>query len=70
MAKYELMEKTENNGDIWYFIRKDNGLSVENSWTKKLQDAEKMFEEIKKGKPTEPIIKTLKTTEVNENKTD
>jgi len=70
MAKYELMEKTENNGDIWYFIRKDNGLSVENSWTKKLQDAEKMFEEIQKGKPTEPIIKTLKTTEVNENKTD
>jgi hypothetical protein len=25
-----------------------------------------MFEEIKKGKSTEPIIKTLKTIEVNE----
>jgi hypothetical protein len=67
MAKYELMEKTENNGDVWYYIRKDDGFSVENSWTKVLIDAEKMFEEIKKGKATEPIIKILKTLEVNEN---
>lgn len=67
MAKYELMEKTENNGDVWYYIRKDDGFSVENSWTKVLRDAEKMFEEIKKGKATEPIIKILKTLEVNEN---
>ena len=66
MAKYELMEKTENNGDVWYFIRKDDGFSVENSWTKILQDAEKMFEQIQKGKPAEPIIKTLKTIEVND----
>ena len=64
MTKYELMEKTENNGDVWYYIRKDDGFSVENSWTKILRDAEKMFEEIQKGKPTEPIIKILKTTEV------
>ena len=27
---------------------------------------EKMFDEIEKGKPTEPIIKILKTIEVNE----
>jgi hypothetical protein len=25
MAKYELMQKTENNGDVWYYIRKDEG---------------------------------------------
>ena len=37
MAKYELMEKTENNGEVWYFIRKENGFSVDNSWTKKLK---------------------------------
>lgn len=43
MAKYELMEKRENNGDVWYYIRKDEGLSVENSWTKKLEEAEKML---------------------------
>ncbi len=66
MAKYELMQKTENNGDVWYYIRKDNGLSVENSWTKKLEEVEKMFEEIQKGKPVEPIIQILKTIEVNE----
>ena len=66
MAKYELMEKTENNGDVWYYIRKDDGFSVENSWTKVLIDAEKMFEEIKKGKAIEPIIKILKTIEVDD----
>ena len=66
MAKYELMEKTENNGDKLYFIRKNNGLSVENSWTKNLPEAEKMLEEIEKGKPVEPIIQILKTIEVND----
>jgi hypothetical protein len=66
MAKYELMEKTENNGEVWYYIRKDDGFSVNNSWTKILEDAEKMLEEIEKGKPTEPITKILKTIEVNE----
>ena len=66
MKKYQLMEKTENNGDVWYYIRKDDGFSVENSWTKNLQDAEKMFQQIQKGKPTEPIIKILKTIEVND----
>jgi hypothetical protein len=67
MAKYELMEKTENNGEVWYYIRKDDGFSVNNSWTKILEDAEKMLEEIQKGKPIEPITKILKTIEVNEN---
>jgi hypothetical protein len=66
MAKYELMEKTENNGDVWYYIRKDEGFSVENSWTKILKDAEKMLEQIHRGKPAEPIIKILKTIEVDE----
>ena len=49
MAKYELMEKTENNGEVWYFIRKENGFSVDNSWTKKLEEAEKMFKELEEG---------------------
>ena len=66
MAKYELMQKTENNGDVWYYIRKDEGFSVENSWTKKQEDAEKMLEQIQKGKPADPIIKILKTIEVND----
>ena len=67
MAKYELIKKTENNGDVWYYIRKDDFLSVENSWTKKLEDAEKMFEQIQKGKPTDPIFETIKTIQLDEN---
>jgi hypothetical protein len=66
MAKYQLMEKTENNGEVWYYILKEDGFSVNNSWTKIIGDAEKMFEEIQKGKPTEPIIKILKTIEVDD----
>lgn len=67
MAKYELMERTENNGELWYFIRKNDGFSVSNSWTKNLEDAEKMFQELEQGKDSEPINKILKTIEVNEN---
>ena len=66
MTKYELMEKTEYTGEIWYYIRKDDGFSVENSWTKKLEDAEKMFKELEEGKSSEPVIKILKTIEVND----
>ena len=50
MAKYELMEKTEVNGEVWYYIRKDDGFSVNNSWTTNLEDAEKMFQELEQGK--------------------
>ena len=46
MAKYQLMEKTENNGEVWYYILKEDGFSVNNSWTKIIGDAEKMFEEV------------------------
>lgn len=67
MAKYELMEKTEVNGEVWYYIRKQDGFSVDNSWTMRLEKAEEMFRELKEGKSSEPIIKVLKTIEVNEN---
>jgi hypothetical protein len=67
MTKYELMEKTEYTGEIWYYILKDDGFSVENSWTKNLEDAEKMFKELEEGKSSEPVIKILKTIEVDEN---
>jgi hypothetical protein len=66
MAKYELIKKTENNGDVWYFIRKNEGLSVENSWTKNLDDAEKMLKELENGKLAEPIFETIKTIELDE----
>jgi len=70
MAKYELVEKTEINGDVWYYIRKDEGFSINDSWTRKLEEAQKMLEEFEKGKPSEPIIKILKTIEIDENKTN
>ena len=66
MAKYELMEKTEVNGEVWYYIRKEDGFSVNNSWTRKLEDVEKMFKELQEGKSSEPIVKILKTIEVND----
>ena len=65
MAKYELLEKTEINGDVWYLIRK-NGLYVGDSVSKKLEDAEQMLIELEKGKPSEPIFKILKTIEVDD----
>jgi len=66
MAKYELMEKTEINGDVWYYIRKDEGFSVEQSWTLSLEKAEKMLEQLQETKNSAPIFKVLKTIEVNE----
>jgi hypothetical protein len=69
MAKYELMERTEVNGQVWYHIRKDND-HIEGTFTRELKEAEKNLEELVNGKPNEPIIKILKTIEVDENKTN
>jgi len=70
MKKYELVKKTEVNGDVWYFIRKDDGYSLENSWTMHLEKAERMLQEIESSKNLEPIFETLKTIEVEENTND
>jgi hypothetical protein len=69
MTKYEIVERTEVNGQVWYHIRKNDD-HVEGTFTRELEEAEKNLEELLKGKPTEPIIKILKTIEVNENKTN
>jgi DNA-directed RNA polymerase specialized sigma subunit len=66
MAKYELVKKTEINGEVWYFIRKGDGYSVENSWTMHLEKAERMFQELESRKNLEPTFETLKTIEVND----
>lgn len=65
MAKYELIKKTENNGEVWYSIRKD-GYHVSNSTTLDLKTAELLLEEFEKGKPAEPIIEILKTIEAHD----
>lgn len=65
MTKYEIVERTEVNGQVWYHIRKDDD-HVEGSFTRELEEVEKNLEELINGKPTEPIIKILKTIEVDE----
>jgi hypothetical protein len=69
MTKYELVEKTEINGEVWYLIRKD-GYYVSDSVTRKLEQAEQMLSELEQGKPSEPIFKTLKTIELDEDETN
>jgi DNA-directed RNA polymerase specialized sigma subunit len=66
MTKYELVKKTEINGEVWYFIRKGDGYSVENSWTMHLEKAERMFQEIESRNNLDPIFETLKAIEVND----
>mgnify|MGYP001587967624 FL=1 len=66
MAKYELVEKTETNGEVWYSIRKDDKY-VDNSYTRNIEDAMQMLDKFLKGKPTEPVFKIIKTIEIDEN---
>lgn len=66
MTKYELVRKTELNGDVWYFIRKADGYSVESSWTTKLEDAEEMLKRIEMSGTQTPTFETIKTIEVND----
>ena len=72
MTKYELMKKTEVNGDVWYYIRKNEGYSVDQSWTLSLEKAEKMLAELEKlqslrqtGVITEEEFENLKKNILN-----
>jgi hypothetical protein len=69
MTKYELIKKTDTNGDVGYYLIKD-GKYVDKSFSFKIEEVEKMLEDFINGKPTDPIIETLKTIEVDENKTN
>lgn len=70
MTKYELVKKTEINGDVWYFIRKEDGYSVESSWTTKIEDAEEMLRKIEMNGTQAPTFETLKTIHVEEGAND
>lgn len=63
MAKYELKKKTDSDGEVSYFIYKD-GFYVDKSYASNVKDAEKLFNEFVNGKPSEPIIETIKSSEV------
>lgn len=62
MAKFELIKTTELNGEVWYNITKDK-LHVNQSYTRNLEQAEQMLEELVNGKPSEPKVEILKTIE-------
>jgi|TARA_R110000822_G_scaffold46568_2_gene123793 hypothetical protein len=66
MAKYELKKRTETDGEISYHILKDDRY-VDKSFARNIEDAERLFNEFVNGKPSEPIIETIKEIEVNEN---
>ena len=66
MATYELKEKTETNGEVWYFIHKD-GKYVDYTYTTNIDEASQMLDKYASGEQnSEPIIKVIKTIEVDE----
>ena len=83
-ANASVIQASQN--DLFDFTKKPNFTTVEgmqealrvhyaNEYNldikkKNEEDAEKMFQELEKGKSSEPIIKILKTIEVDENKTN
>lgn len=69
MTKFELVQETEVNGQIWYKILQD-GIYVTGTLTKHLEEATSSLEAYASGKPTTPITKVIKTIEVDENKAD
>jgi hypothetical protein len=69
MTKYELVEKTEINGQVWYKIVK-NGAYVSDSYTQDYKEAIRLLDQLVIGKPSEPIIKVLKTIEIDEERKD
>ena len=62
MAKFELVKTTELNGEVWYNITKD-GYHVNQSFSKNLEQVQKMFDGLVNGQPSEPIVEILKSTE-------
>jgi hypothetical protein len=70
MKKFELLEETELNGQVWYKIFQD-GSYIYGTLTRNLEEATKNLEAFANGKQGTPIIKVIKTIEVNEtHKTD
>jgi hypothetical protein len=69
MAKFELVQETEVDGNIWYKIN-HNGDYVSGTLTRNLEEANKFLDEFANGRQVGPNIKVIKTIEVNENQTD
>jgi hypothetical protein len=69
MAKFELVQETELDGNTWYKINY-NGNYVSGTLTRHLEEATKNLEAFANGKPSTPITKVIKTIELDENQTD
>jgi exonuclease VII small subunit len=70
MKKFELLEETELNGQVWYKIFQD-GNYIYGTLTRHLEEAESNLEALANGRQATPILKVIKTIEVNEtHKTD
>ena len=69
-TKFELVEETELNGQVWYKILQD-GSYIYGTLTRHLEEATNNLEALANGKQGAPIIKVIKTIEVNDaHKTD
>ena len=68
-TKFELLEETELNGQVWYKIYQD-GNYIYGTLTRHLEEATNNLEALANGKQSTPIIKVIKTIEVDENQTD
>lgn len=63
--KFELVEETEVNGQVWYKIFQD-GNYIYGTLTRHLEEATNNLEALANGRQATPILKVIKTIEVNE----
>lgn len=64
-TKYELVKKTEIDGEVWYHITKD-GDHVNETYTRDLEAANELFDKIANGNSSEPTIEIIKTLTIND----
>lgn len=64
-TKFELVEETEVNGQVWYKIFQD-GNYIYGTLTRHLEEATNNLEALANGRQATPILKVIKTIEVNE----
>ena len=64
-TKFELLEETEVNGQVWYKILQD-GNYIYGTLTRSLEEATNNLEVLANDRQATPILKVIKTIEVNE----
>ena len=64
-TKFELLEETELNGQVWYKIYQD-GNYIYGTLTRHLEEATNNLEALANGRQATPILKVIKTIEVDE----